>query len=126
VIDSTGQLGTFSSSRRFKEDIRDMGEASRAIFALRPVTFRCARAYADGGKPIQYGLVAEEVAAAFPDLAVFNADGSVDTVHDEKLSVLLLNELQTQRRELHQQQLEMQKQQERLAALERRLAASAP
>src|SRR5262249_40778677 len=29
VIDSAGQLGTTSSSRRFKEDIHDMGDASR-------------------------------------------------------------------------------------------------
>ena len=40
VIDSAGQLGTVSSSRRFKEDIHDMGAASQALFALRPVTFR--------------------------------------------------------------------------------------
>ena len=107
VIDSAGQLGTISSSRRFKEEIRDMGEASRAIFALRPVTFRYAQAYAGGAKPLQYGLVAEEVADVLPALAVFNADGGVDTVHYETLSVLLLNEVQ--------------KQQQRIDALEQRL-----
>ena len=109
LIDSAGQLGTVSSSRRFKQDIRDMGEASRALFALRPVTFRYAQAYTDGAKPLQYGLVAEEVADVFPALAVFNADGGVDTVHYETLSVLLLNEVQ--------------KQQQRIEALERQLEA---
>ena len=39
-IDSTGQLGTVSSSRRFKEDIQDMGEASGDLMRLRPVTYR--------------------------------------------------------------------------------------
>ena len=116
MIDSQGQLGTISSSRRFKEDIHDMGDASRALFALRPVTFRYSQAYTNGAKPIQYGLVAEEVADAFPDLAVRNADGGVDTVHYETLSVLLLNELQRQR-------LDMKAQQQRLEALERRLEA---
>ena len=40
VIDSAGQLGTVSSSRRFKEDIEDMGAASRDLMRLRPVTYR--------------------------------------------------------------------------------------
>ena len=114
MIDSAGQLGTLSSSIRFKEDIRDMGDASGRLFQLRPVTFRYAQAFKDGLKPIQYGLVAEEVAQAFPELAVRNADGGVDTVHYERLSVLLLNEVQKQQRELHHQQ-------ERIDSLERLL-----
>ena len=97
MIDSAGQLGTVSSSRRFKEDIRAMADASRrGCFQLRPVTFRCKQASGDGSKPIQYGLVAEEVAEVFPELAVRNVDGTVETVHYETLSVLLLSELQRQ------------------------------
>jgi hypothetical protein len=119
VIDSAGQLGTVSSSRRFKEDIHDMGEASRAIFALRPVTFRYTQAYTDGAKPLQYGLVAEEVAAVFPALAVFNAEGGVDTVHYETLSVLLLNEVQKQQRALQEQRAEIELLKARLAAVVR-------
>jgi hypothetical protein len=107
LIDSAGQLGTVSSSRRFKEDIHDMTDASSRLFKLRPVTFRYTQAYADGSKPQQYGLVAEEVAEVFPELAVRDADGQVETVHYETLNVLLLNELQ--------------KQQRRIEALEQRL-----
>ena len=95
-----------------------MGEASRAIFALRPVTFRYSKAYANGAKPLQYGLVAEEVAEVFPTLAVFNVDGGVDTVHYETLSVLLLNELQKQHRRLEEQRNETELLKARLAALE--------
>ena len=40
IIDSTGHLGTVTSSARFKEAIRPMDEASEAILALQPVTFR--------------------------------------------------------------------------------------
>ena len=40
VIDSAGQLGTASSSGRFKKDIRPMNNASEAILALKPVTFQ--------------------------------------------------------------------------------------
>jgi hypothetical protein len=100
LIDSSGQLGTVSSSRRFKEDIHDMTDASSRLFELRPVRFRYAQAYADGSKPLQYGLVAEEVAEAFPELAVRDADGQIETVHYETLNVLLLNELQKQQRRI--------------------------
>ena len=94
VIDSNGQLGTINSSRRVKEDIHDMADTSRRLLQLRPVTFRYTRAYLDGARPIQYGLIAEEVADVFPELAVRNADGQVETVHYETLNVLLLNEFQ--------------------------------
>jgi hypothetical protein len=103
VIDSSGQLGTIRSSRRFKEEIHDMADASRRLQRLRPVTFRYTQAYSDGSKPVQFGLVAEEVAEVFPELAVRGADGTVETVHCETLNVLLLNEVQKQQRELQQQ-----------------------
>ena len=54
VIDSTGQLGTVSSSRRYKEDIADMGDVSARLEALRPVTFHYKKPYADGEKPVQF------------------------------------------------------------------------
>ena len=103
VIDSNGQLGTVSSSIRFKEDIHDLADVSRRLLQLRPVTFRYTQAYSDGAKPIQYGLIAEEVAEVFPELAVRGADGQVETVHYETLNVLLLNELQQQAKNLAEQ-----------------------
>jgi hypothetical protein len=39
VIDSNGQLGTMSSARRFKKEIKPMDQASEAVLALKPVTF---------------------------------------------------------------------------------------
>jgi len=39
-IDSNGQLGAISSSRRYKEEIQDMGDASSGLLRVRPVTFR--------------------------------------------------------------------------------------
>ena len=100
VIDSKGQLGTVSSSRRFKEDIQDMGDASRAILRLRPVTFRYRKPFEDGSKPVQYGLIAEEVSQAFPDLVARSADGKIETVKYQLLDPLLLNELQRQEAEI--------------------------
>lgn len=94
VVDGNGNLGTVSSSRRYKEDIADMGDASARLQALRPVTFHYKQPYADGGKPVQYGLIAEEVAQAFPELAVFNDQGQPETVKYQDLTPLLLNEVQ--------------------------------
>jgi hypothetical protein len=121
VIDSAGQLGTMSSSVRVKEDIHDMADISQRIFALRPVTFRYARPYATGSKPLQFGLVAEEVAEVFPELVVRGADGEIETVHYETLSVLLLNEAKRQQEAAGRQEQELSRQRERIEALEKRL-----
>jgi hypothetical protein len=111
VIDSNGQLGTMSSSMRFKEDIQDMGETSSGLLRLRPVTFRYKRAYADGSKPVDYGLIAEEVADVYPDLVVRDKDGRIQTVQYQKLTPMLLNEVQKQSAQIRSLE-------ERLAALE--------
>jgi trimeric autotransporter adhesin len=86
VIDSNGQLGTVSSSRRFKEDITDMGDSSTGVLPLRPVTYRYKQPYADGSRPLDYGLIAEEVADVYPDLVVTGADGQIETVQYQKLT----------------------------------------
>jgi hypothetical protein len=98
VIDSAGQLGTINSSRRYKEDIHDMGDASSGLMKLRPVTFRYSQPYANGSKPIDYGLIAEEVEAIYPDLVAHLADGQLETVQYHKINAMLLNEVQKQDR----------------------------
>ncbi len=93
-IDSTGKIGTLPSSQRYKDDIRDMHEASRRLFELRPVTYHYKQAAADGSKPLEYGLIAEEVAKVYPDLVVRGKDGQIETVQYHKLTPMLLNEVQ--------------------------------
>jgi Chaperone of endosialidase len=128
-IDSNGQLGTVNSSRRFKEEIRDMGGISSGLMRLRPVTFRYRQPFADGSKPVQYGLIAEEVADVYPDLVARSADGEIETVKYQVLDVMLLNEVQRQQAEIEfqnaqirqlEQQVEVQQRQNR--AMELRLA----
>jgi len=114
-INSNGQLGTVNSSVRYKEDVRDMGEASSAIFRLRPVTYHYKQAYADSSKPIDYGLIAEEVAEVYPDLVVKGADGQIQTVQYQKLTPMLLNEVQKEHRLVEQMEKTMQQQQETMA-----------
>jgi hypothetical protein len=129
VIDSNGQLGTVNSSGRFKEDIQDMAGASSGLLRLRPVTYRYKQPYADGSKPIDYGLIAEEVAGVYPDLVVRGADGLIETIQYQKLTPMLVNELQkqsaqgrTQGQIIQLQQQEIEKMAARLAALEAAIA----
>ena len=117
---STHQLGTMVSSRRYKEDIADMGEASAKIQALRPVTFRYKKPYANGEKPVQFGLIAEEVAEVFPELCVRNVDGQPETVKYQDLTPLLLNEVQKQQRRADAKDAEIGELKKRLAELEAR------
>ncbi len=71
-IDSNGQFGTQTSSRRYKEEIREMGDATSALMKLRPVTFYYKHEYDTGPRTLQYGLIAEEVAKVFPELVAYN------------------------------------------------------
>ena len=104
LIDSAGQLGTVSSSIRFKENVLDMGSESSSIMDLRPVKFN----FKDDGR-VGYGLIAEEVSAIFPYLCATQPqtketeDGPVIdeekepiafSVKYQELPVLLLNEIQ--------------------------------
>jgi hypothetical protein len=89
VIDSAGQLGTVSSSRRFKKDIEPMDKASETLFALNPVTFHYKN---DKTNTPQFGLVAEEVAKVNPDLVVRDKNGRIYSVRYDAINAMLLNE----------------------------------
>jgi septal ring factor EnvC (AmiA/AmiB activator) len=68
---------------------------------LRPVKFRYKKADASGEKPIQYGLIAEEVAEVYPELVVRDATtGRIDGVRYDELAPILLNEMQQQRAQM--------------------------
>ncbi len=93
LINPLGQLGTILSSRKFKKDIKDMGDVSNDIYRLRPVTFHYKEEFANGDNSLQYGLIAEETAAVNPDLIATDKDGVINTVRYQLLTPLMLNEL---------------------------------
>jgi hypothetical protein len=121
-INSNGQLGTLTSSQKYKENILDMGDVTAALMKLRPVTFFYKHEYDKGERTRQYGLIAEEVAKIYPDLVAYNPDGSPYTVRYQYLSSMLLNEVQKQYRRAEAQADVIQNQQQRIADLEKRLA----
>jgi hypothetical protein len=118
VIDSSGQLGTVSSSERFKREIKAMEQSSEAVLRLRPVTFR----YKNDSKGIpQFGLIAEEVAKVNQDLVVRDVDGKVYTVRYDAVNAMLLNEFLKEHRKVAKQEATIAKQQRQIDALTRGL-----
>ena len=106
MVTSSGQLGVSSaSSERFKTAISGMGERTSKLDRVRPVTFHLK---INPNGPIQYGLVAEEVAAVYPELVIRDENGRVDGVRYDELGAMLLNEMKR-----------------KLAAQDQRLAAQA-
>jgi uncharacterized coiled-coil protein SlyX len=90
-INANGQLGTVTSSARFKEGIKAMDKASEAIFALKPMTFHYKKEVDPEGIP-QFGLVAEEVEKVNPALITRDPEGKPYTVRYEAINAMLLNE----------------------------------
>jgi uncharacterized coiled-coil protein SlyX len=102
-VNLMGKLGTTTSSRRFKEDIKPMNSASETLFALKPVTFRYKKEIDPKGLP-QFGLVAEEVDKVDPDLVVRDKEGKVNTVRYDQINAMLLNEFLKEHRKVEEQQ----------------------
>ena len=122
-INSSGQLGTVTSSARFKENIRDISSSSDVLLSLRPVAFRY-KADLDPERIPQFGLVAEEVEKVDPDLVVRDSDGKPYTVRYEAVNAMLLNEflkehrkVERQDRQLHEQAATIARQQKDIDAL---------
>jgi len=97
VIDGAGQLGTASSSKRFKHDIKPMAKASEGILALEPVTFHYK---SDDTNTPCFGLIAEEVAQVNPDLVVRDDKGEIYTVRYDAVNAMLLNEFLKEHRKV--------------------------
>ena len=121
LVDSTGHLGTMTSSLRFKEQIADMGDSTTALMKLRPVTFLYKPEYAKGDRTLQYGLIAEEVAKVYPELVAYDKDGQPYTVRYQYLSTMLLNEVQKQYRRAEAQAELIKAQQQEIADLKQQL-----
>jgi hypothetical protein len=101
-INGAGKLGTTTSSRRFKRDIKPMDAASETLFSLNPVTFRYKKEIDPQGIP-QFGLIAEEVEKVNPDLVVHDKEGKPNTVRYEQINAMLLNEFLKEHKKVEEQ-----------------------
>jgi len=101
IIDSDGHLGTMVSSQRFKKEIKPMDEASQALFALKPVSFRYNKEIDPAGTS-QLGLVAEDVEKVDPDLVVRDKEGKAYGVRYDQVNAMLLNEFLKEHRKMEE------------------------
>lgn len=87
---STGQLGTVVSSRRFKEDIRNIENENEELLKSTPVKFSYKN---DTKKETAYGIIAEELHELVPTLVTYDDTGMPFTIKYHELPVLLLHEM---------------------------------
>ena len=106
-VNSSGQLGTLSSSERFKQNIRSMGDASDVLLALRPVAFQYKPEVDPHALP-QFGLIAEEVDKVDPDLVARDDNNQIYTVRYQAVDAMLLNEFLKEHQKLDEQKAEIQ------------------
>jgi hypothetical protein len=116
IVDSSGHLGTTTSSVRFKEAIKPMDKASEAILALKPVTFRYKHELDPDCIP-QFGLVAEDVGKVNPDLVVRDKNGEIYTVRYEAVNAMLLNEFLKEHRTVQELKTTVAQQQKQIEEL---------
>jgi hypothetical protein len=120
VIDSAGQLGTTSSSRRYKTEIKPMDKASESILALKTVSFLY-KVHTDTTP--HFGLIAEEVAKVNPDLVIYGSDGKPYTVRYDAVNAMLLNEFLKEYRKNEQQESKLEEQEAKIARQEKQIEA---
>ena len=77
-----------------------MDKASEAILALKPLTFHYK---SDKTNTPQFGLIAEEVAEANPDLVVCDENGEIYTVRYDQINAMLLNEFLKEHKKVERQ-----------------------
>jgi hypothetical protein len=115
-INSSGQLGTVVSSRRYKTNIETINN-SESIYRLNPVQFIYK---SDINKNIQYGLIAEEVNEVLSDIVIKNNDGECETVQYDKLIPLLLNESIKLKKEIENFKQEMENMKKEMENMKKR------
>ncbi|HEU0209465.1 MAG TPA: tail fiber domain-containing protein [Candidatus Udaeobacter sp.] len=114
-VASNGHLGTTTSSARFKDEIKPMGNASEAILALRPVSFHYKKEIDPQGIP-EFGLIAEEVEKVNPALVIHDPEGRPYTVRYEQVNAMLLNEFLKQHRKVQEQEVRIARQEQELTS----------
>jgi hypothetical protein len=129
LVNADGKLGTTTSSRRFKEQIKPMDAASEVLFSLKPVAFRYKQEIDPAGIS-QFGLVAEDVERLNPDLVVRDREGNPYSVRYDQVNAMLLNEFLkehkafvTEQRKVEEQEHRIQEQEVTITELQKEVLA---
>jgi hypothetical protein len=111
-----------ASSKRFKEHIKPMQQASDVLYALTPVTFRYKKEI-DAAGTSQFGLVAEDVEKVNPDLVVRDEEGRPYSVRYDQVNAMLLNEFLKEHRKNEEQGRDIQEQKATIALQQKQIDA---
>ena len=123
-VNGDGKLGALVSSRRFKDEIKPIEHASEVIYRLNPVSFRY-KPEIDPGRPVSFGLIAEEVENVHPDLVLRDKEGKPYTVRYDQVNAMLLNEFLKEHRKNEQQESKITEQESKIARQEKQIEALA-
>ena len=121
---NTGLLGHLSSSRRYKEDVKPMDNASEALYQLKPVTYRYKKEI-DRTQSLDYGLVAEDVANVDPNLIIRDRTGQIESVRYTAVNAMLLNEFLKQHKKVENLEATVAQQQKGMEVLTAQLKEQA-
>jgi hypothetical protein len=106
-LNVNGAFYAAGSSKEYKTSICEYNTDSCMFMKLKPVTYDYKEEWKHLGKQLksgtQIGLIAEDTAEVFPELAVLKEEENLQVVRNvdyEKLSVILLSEVQKLRREV--------------------------
>jgi hypothetical protein len=131
-VNADGKLGALVSSRRFKDDIKLVDQASEVIYRLKPVSFRYKQEI-EATRPLSFGLIAEEVDDVNPDLVLHDKKGKPYTVRYDAVNAMLLNEFLKEHRHVQEQDATIARLQKQVEALtvglqkvSRQLATASP
>ena len=116
LINSSNKLGTTTSSKRFKDDIKPMDKASEALFELKPVTFHYKKELDSAGIQ-QFGLVAEEVQKVNSALIVLDKQGKPYSVRYDQVNAMLLNEFLKEHKAFLEEQRKVEEQEKTIVEL---------
>jgi hypothetical protein len=119
-INGDNKLGTITSSKRFKGEIKPMDKTSEAILGLEPVSFRYKNEI-DPTVTSQFGLVAEDVQKVNPDLVVRDKGGKPYSVRYDQVNAMLLNEFLKEHHAFVEEQLKVANPQKEIDALKEEL-----
>jgi len=108
-LNVNGAFYAAGSSQDYKQSIFNYNTDSCMFMKLKPVTYQYKDEYCHLGKELksgtQIGLIAEEVAESHPELAILVNEENEKVVRNvdyEKLTIILLSELQKLRQEVDQ------------------------
>jgi len=94
-----GEIVKFSSSKKYKKDIKSLSPDVSKFMELNPVSFTWNEKSATENKS-DYGLIAEEVEKIDKSLAVYNKDNSIEGVDYHKVNIMLLKVVQEQQKKI--------------------------